>query len=331
MYGAPLSTQMDVGLAQSGVACMHYRATRVPRTRRTFNEQHHLQGDRMKMGSVLMFVLLGAQAGLAWANGDDAAALAHYPSAQQVQSDLLATAGNAEPEEIAGRQAGRLLMLHSALAHTGSSSGNVSQASRPARQLLDSYSQAYRALEEKMQADPDWREKCGYLGNLFDTCRRQRFAREENYFQASLQEAQETAQLYFPPEYRDRFVDLTGAGGSRQRFADYQSERREAGRAERGREFRKKLPVILGGFSLIPLAIGIILFAIARRIGSSLARYEFHNTSAGGVVEFASFQASQAHERKRMLQRLVGNVGYLILALGVLGFGLAVGVQVANS
>ena len=79
------------------------------------------------------------------------------------------------------------------------------------------------------------------------------------------------------------------------------------------------------------LAIGIILFAIARRIGSSLARYEFHNTSAGGVVEFASFQASQAHERKRMLQRLVGNVGYLILALGVLGFGLAVGVQVANS
>ncbi|MBD9477871.1 hypothetical protein [Pseudoxanthomonas sp. PXM02] len=285
----------------------------------------------MKIGAMLMFALLGTQAGLAWANDEDAAALAHYPSAEQVQSDLLATAGDAEPDEIAGRQAGRLMMLHSALAHTSSSSGNVSQASRPARELLDAYSQAYRSLDEKMQADPDWRKKCGYLDNLFDTCRRQRFAREKNYFKASPQAAQETAQLYFPPGYQDRFVDLTGVGGSRQRFADYQSERREAGRAERGREFRKKLPLILGGLSLIPLGIGIALFVLARRLGTSLARYEFHNTSAGGVVEFASFEASQAHERKRLLQRLLGNAGYLILAIGVLGFGLAVGVLIANS
>jgi hypothetical protein len=290
-----------------------------------------LKGEHMKIGAVLMFAMLGAQAGLAWANDHDAAALAHYPSAEQVQSDILATAGDAEPYEIAGRQAGRLMMLHGALAHTASGSGNVSQASRPARELLDAYSQAYRSLDEKMQANPDWRKKCGYLDNLFDTCRRQRFASEKNYFKASPQAAQETARLYFPPEYQDRFVDLTGVGGSRQRFADYQSERREAGRAERGREFRKKLPLILGGLSLIPLGIGIALIALARRMGTSLARYEFHNTSAGGVVEFASFEASQAHERKRLLQRVLGNAGYLILAIGVLGFGLAVGVQFANS
>lgn len=285
----------------------------------------------MKIGAVLMFAMLGGQAGLAWANDEDAAALAHYPSAAQVQSDLLATAGDAEPDDIAGRQAGRLMMLHSALAHTASSSGNVSQASGPAQELLDAYSRAYRSIDEKMQADPDWRKKCGYLDNLFDTCRRQRFAREKNYFKASPQAARETAQLYFPPGYQDRFVDLTGVGGRRQRFADYQSERHEAGRAGRGREFRKKLPIVLGGFSLIPLGIGIVLFALARRTGNSLARYEFHNTSAGGVVEFASFEASQAHERKRLLQRLLGNAGYLALAIGVLGLGLAVGVLIANS
>ena len=285
----------------------------------------------MKIGAVLMFAMLGGQAGLAWANDEDAAALAHYPSAAQVQSDLLATAGDAEPDDLAGRQAGRLMMLHSALAHTASSSGNVSQASGPAQELLDAYSRAYRSIDEKMQADPDWRKKCGYLDNLFDTCRRQRFAREKNYFKASPQAARETAQLYFPPSYQDRFVDLTGVGGSRQRFADYQSERHEAGRAGRGREFRKKLPIVLGGFSLIPLGIGIVLFALARKTGNSLARYEFHHTSAGGVVEFASFEASQAHERKRLLQRLLGNAGYLALAIGVLGLGLAVGVLIANS
>lgn len=285
----------------------------------------------MKIGAVLMFAMLGGQAGLAWANDEDTAALAHYPSAAQVQSDLLATAGDAEPDDIAGRQAGRLMMLHSALAHTASSSGNVSQASGPARELLDAYSRAYRSIDEKMQAYPDWRKKCGYLDNLFDTCRRQRFAREKNYFKASPQAARETAQLYFPPGYQDRFVDLTGVGGSRQRFADYHSERHEAGRAGRGREFRKKLPIVLGGFSLIPLGIGIVLFALARKTGNSLARYEFHNTSAGGVVEFASFEASQAHERKRLMQRLLGNAGYLALAIGVLGLGLAVGVLIANS
>ena len=47
---------------------------------------------------------------------------------------------------------------------------------RVARELLDAYSRAYRSIDEKMQADPDWRKKCGYLDNLFDTCRRQRFA-----------------------------------------------------------------------------------------------------------------------------------------------------------
>ncbi|MGR4877059.1 hypothetical protein [Pseudoxanthomonas sp. LARHCG66] len=285
----------------------------------------------MKMIATLAIALLGACVGSVWAADGDSTALKRYPSPEQVQSDILADAGDAEPEEVAGRQAGRLMMLHSALAHTWSSSGNVSQAPPSARELLDAYSQAYRAINKRMEAEPGWRDKCGYFGNLFDTCRRQRFVREMGYFKASPQAAQEVAQRYFPPEYQDRFVDLTGVGGSRQRFADYQSERHEAGRAERGREFRKKLPLILGGLSLIPLGIGVGLLALARQTGNSLNRYEFHNTSAGGVVEFASFEASKAHERKRVMQRLIANVGYLVLMIGVLGFGLAVGVLISNS
>ena len=285
----------------------------------------------MKKTIALMIALLGAQAMSAHASAEDTAALAHYPQPDQVRSDILAAAGNAEREEVSGRQAGRLMMLHSALAHTWSSSGNVSQAPRLARRLLEAYSQAYRSIDEKERAEPYWREKCGYLANLFDTCRRKRFTYELQYFKTSAQAANDTAQLYFPSEYRDRFVDLTGVGGSRQRFAEYQSERREAGRVDERRSFRKKLPALLGGLSLIPLCIGFALFGMARRIGTSLKRYEFDNTTAGGVVEFSSFEASQAHERKQALQKVIANIGYLVFVIGVLGLGGAVGVLIANS
>ena len=164
----------------------------------------------MKKTIALMIALLGAQAMSAHASAEDTAALAHYPQPDQVRSDILAAAGNAEREEVSGRQAGRLMMLHSALAHTWSSSGNVSQAPRLARRLLEAYSQAYRSIDEKERAEPYWREKCGYLANLFDTCRRKRFTYELQYFKTSAQAANDTAQLYFPSEYRDRFVDLTG-------------------------------------------------------------------------------------------------------------------------
>jgi hypothetical protein len=69
----------------------------------------------------------------------------------------VATAGNAEPEEVSGRQAGRLMLLHSALADTWSSSGNVSQVPPPARKLLEAYSRAYRSIDEKERAEPYWR------------------------------------------------------------------------------------------------------------------------------------------------------------------------------
>jgi hypothetical protein len=172
------------------------------------------------------------------------------------------------------------MLLHSALADTWSSSGNVSQVPPPARKLLEAYSRAYRSIDEKERAEPYWREKCGYLANLFDTCRRKRFTYKRQYFKTSAQAANDTAQLYFPSGYRDRFVDLTGVGGSRQRFADYQSERREAGRVDERRLFRKKLPALLGGLSLIPLCIGFALFGMARRIGTSLKRYELDDSES---------------------------------------------------
>lgn len=79
----------------------------------------------MKKTIALMIALLGGLAMSAHATVEDTAALAHYPQPDQVRSDVLASAGNAEPEEIAGRQAGRLMMLHGALAHTWSGPARV--------------------------------------------------------------------------------------------------------------------------------------------------------------------------------------------------------------
>jgi hypothetical protein len=70
------------------------------------------------------------------------------------------------------------------------------------------------------------------------------------------------------------------------------------------------------------LGFGVVVLVIAYRGLRNLDKYEFENTTDGGVIEFSSYEASVSHSRKKFLYGLCLLGGFLLVALGVLIFVL---------
>lgn len=49
-----------------------------------------------------------------------------------------------------------------------------------------------------------------------------------------------------------------------------------------------------------------------------LKKYEFENTTQGGVVEFESYEKSKTHESKKVIHRIVFFFGILVFWIGFL-------------
>lgn len=78
---------------------------------------------------------------------------------------------------------------------------------------------------------------------------------------------------------------------------------------------------------LLVLAGGVFLFYLGYRLKSRLDRYEFENRTDGGVVQFESFGASQAHARNQRGAQMIMVAGALVLFAGIViaGLGSSVG------
>lgn len=227
---------------------------------------------------------------------------AHYPDPAQVKADIAAAAGDVRAEEVAGRQAGRLLMLANTIVYTYSSSGNTSALPAAQQRRHDGYVDAYKAIEGTMRATPGWAD-CGYFANLLGTCLRQNFNYARNEYEHGRHTAEETAALYFPEAMRPRFVQLADFHGLDARRRDVQAEN------DRQR--------FINLFSWACLLAGALNIGLALRRFFRLRKYEFENTTDGGAVRFSSFGAVLGHGARSGLSALQLLAGLLLVGLGV--------------
>ena len=86
------------------------------------------------------------------------------------------------------------------------------------------------------------------------------------------------------------------------------------------------LASVMDGPVLCPVAalvLGIVLSVSAFRRRDRLRKYEFQNRSGGGTVSFPSYEASKRHSRAKVMARLQGSLGWVLVVLGLIGFALA--------
>lgn len=146
-----------------------------------------------------------------------------YPDPVRVRTDLAERAEGANDAEIAGRQSGRLLMLYNSLKALQGDYNSFDEDRWPAdvAQRGRIYRLHFYDLRDRIEPT---------LGTCsrwpFISCRRRDYHEARGDFQHDLGPAVETANLYFPAAFHERFVDSTGFGGSRAEYAQAQEERR---------------------------------------------------------------------------------------------------------
>lgn len=157
--------------------------------------------------------------------------LESYPEPQRVRTDLAASSAGISDAALTGRQAGRMAMLGSSLEGL---QGNTAESRWPAdvTQRIRLYWLHFHDLRARIE--PTFTDSCPRW-QFWCRTRAQEYNRARGSYQHDLAQAQETAALYFPEGFRDRFVDSTGVGGSRRDHAVYQEELRSE-RAARERE-----------------------------------------------------------------------------------------------
>lgn len=187
-----------------------------------------LVGVCLLLSTVLLFP------GNAWAqsepNTDSPAWLASFPSPGKVRADVVASAGDAEPEVIEGRVAGRLETLANALYNswasgysnpeTGLPVPGIEWAPAEAKRIHDAYQAAYNAIDSQAR---DMYPECGFfrrlvqLTGIANACKRlaYKLAREESdgTFTKHEQAAAQIATQYFPPELQELFIEASGGYG----------------------------------------------------------------------------------------------------------------------
>lgn len=68
--------------------------------------------------------------------------------------------------------------------------------------------------------------------------------------------------------------------------------------------------------------VTISMFAIGVLISMRLDKYEFENTTDGGVVEFRSYFHSKLHDTSAMLAYLLKYAAYIMVVIGLFNWVL---------
>lgn len=182
--------------------------------------------------------------------------LRSYPEPQSVRADLAASSPGIDDAELAGRQAGRMAMLSSSLEGL---QGNAAENRWPAdvHQRIRLYWLHFYDISARIEPTftdtcPRWQFWCRTRAQEYDSAR--------GSYQHDLARAEETAALYFPEGFRERFVDSTGVGGSRAGHKEYQAQLREQ------REAREQQAA--GSSSSIgPAVVLIVIFGLILVVG----------------------------------------------------------------
>lgn len=153
-----------------------------------------------------------------------------FPDPQQVKNDMAAEFGDISDVALAGRQAGRMAMLANALKGL---QGVTDTARLPpdVAQMRQRYFLYFYDLRDRME--PTYTDTCPRW-QFWCKTRRQTFHSAEAEYEHGIAPAQEVATRYFPASFRDRFIDATGRGGSRQAYSAEEA-RKNAERAEQSR------------------------------------------------------------------------------------------------
>lgn len=196
--------------------------------------------------------------------------LRHFPDPVRVRADLVRTSSGVDDAVLAGRQAGRFLMLQSAL---DGFSNNRPPRDVQRRQRL--YALNFHDIRDRMR--PTFTDTCSTLA-FFCQTRQQKFYNTRGSYKFDSAPARETAAFYFPEAMRDRFFDATGIGGSRIGHKEYQAQlraervQREEEKAQRDRLERASarqqqwgiLATVLGILGIIAF-VGFLMFVVRRK------------------------------------------------------------------
>lgn len=218
--------------------------------------------------------------------------LRSFPDPQRVRADLAAASNGVSDVELAGRQAGRMAMLANALEGLQGPTGATDKNRWPAdvTQLHARYWLHFHDLRDRMQATftdtcARWQFWCKTRGEIFN--------RTRVHYEHDLERAQETAALYFPEGFRERFVDTTGVGGSRAGHKQYQAQLREQREAaERAQEiekdgvsFRTLVPII--GSVLLVLILISMMFTRNNQGSARPPLSDNHGSADWGAMNMA--------------------------------------------
>lgn len=210
-----------------------------------------------------------------------------YPDPQRVRADIAASSGDVSDTELAGRQAGRMTMLANSLKGL---QGNTAESRWPAdvTQRIRIYWLHFYDLRDRM--NPTFTDTCARW-QFWCKTRGEVFNRARVHYEHDLERAQETATLYFPESFRERFVDSTGVGGSRAGHKQYQDQLREQREAaEQAREIKKDgvsfrtLMPIIGSVVLVLILISM-MFTRRNKDGGRPPLSDNHGSATWGPMD----------------------------------------------
>lgn len=215
--------------------------------------------------------------------------LRYYPDPMLVRTDVAATAGSVTGVELEGRKAGRLSMLDSSLAGLqGSSAQDDEGWPADVRQRARLYRLHFYDVRDRVEPTLEpIAEGCSRIP--FTTCLRRTFHETRGEYRHDLDRAQEVAERYFPREFRARFIDATGIGGSRERFRQDQERQRAEREQQEARTdpFNDEISSMVIGVSFMIVILGgvALLFWLASYLGG---RKEGGTSGNYGTADYAS-------------------------------------------
>lgn len=185
-----------------------------------------------------------------------------YPDPVRVRTDLAEQGGWDNDAELAGRQAGRFMMLHNSLKGLQGNYNSIDEDRWPADVVQRSRIYRLHFFDLRDRLEPTLGGGCSRIP--FVSCRRRDFHETRGDYQYNLGQAVETANLYFPANFHERFVDSTGIGGSREEYRQYQEKlRAEREQQEEMRDAQdpawRSIKIGLIGFVIIMAVCGLMI------------------------------------------------------------------------
>ncbi len=186
-----------------------------------------------------------------------------YPDPVRVRTDLAEQGGWDNDAELAGRQAGRFMMLHNSLKGLQGNYNSIDEDRWPADVVQRSRIYRLHFFDLRDRLEPTLGGGCSRIP--FVSCRRRDFHETRGDYQYNLGQAVETANLYFPANFHERFVDSTGIGGSREEYRQYQEKlRAEREQQEEMRDAQdpawRSIKIGLIGFAIIMAVCGLMIW-----------------------------------------------------------------------